>query len=89
MAVFVLGLFISGTNGTIHQMDGELFGMILPQSLPKRGDYNALSQGDISTYYASVRHSENNTLRSTFEWTNGSRSLRTTAPMALTNSVMH
>lgn len=89
MAVFVLGLFISGNNGTMHQMDGDLFGVIVPQSLPKQGDYTALSQGDISTYYASVRHSENNTLRSTFEWTNGSRSLRTTPPMAQTNSVMH
>lgn len=89
MAVFVLGLFISGTSGTMHQMDGDLFGVIISHSLPKQGDYTALSQGDISTYYASVRHSENNTLRGTFEWTNGSHSLRTAPPMAQTNSVMH
>lgn len=89
MAVFVLALFITGTNGAMHHMDGELFGVIIPQSLPKQGEYTALAQGDISTYYAAVRHSENNTLRSTFEWTNGSRSLRTAPPMAQTNSVMH
>ena len=81
MAVFVLGLFISGTNGTMHQMDGDPLGTALVQA--------ALNHKDYSTYYASGRHSENNTLRSTFEWTNGSRSLRTTPPMAQTNSVMH
>lgn len=81
MAVFVLGLFISGTNGALHQMDGDPLGTALVQA--------ALNHEDYSSYYASARHSENNTLRSTFEWTNGSRSLRTTPPMAQTNSVMH
>ncbi len=81
MAVFVLGLFITGSHGALQSMDGDPLGNTLTRA--------ALRQPVYSTYYASVRHSENNTLRSTFEWTNDSHSLRTTPPMAQTNSVMH
>lgn len=80
MAVFVFGVFISGSNGSLHHLDSDDF----PSALTRA----ALKQPSYSTYYAAVRHSENNTLRSTFEWTNDSRSLRTTPPMAQTNSVM-
>ncbi len=80
MAVFVFGLFISGSNGSLHHLDSDDF----PSALTKA----ALKQPGYSTYYAAVRHSENNTLRSTFEWTNDSHSLRTAPPMAQTNSVM-
>lgn len=80
MAVFVFGLFISGSNGSFHPLDTDNFPTALTQA--------ALKQPTYSTYYASVRHSENNTLRSTFEWTNDSHSLRTAPPMAQTNSVM-
>ena len=80
MAVFVFGLFISGSNGAFHPLDGDNY----PSALA----HAALTQPDYSTYYASVRHSDNNALRSTFEWTNDSHSLRTTPPMAQTNSVM-
>ena len=80
MAVFVFGLFISGSNGAFHQLDTENYTTALAKA--------ALTQPDYSTYYASVRHSDNNALRSTFEWTNDSHSLRTTPPMAQTNSVM-
>ena len=80
MAVFLFGLFISGSNGSFHHLDSDGF----PSALTKA----ALKQPGYSTYYASVRHSENNTLRSTFEWTNDSHSLRTAPPMAQTNSVM-
>lgn len=80
MAVFVFGLFLSGTNGSFHDLDTDNFPTALTQA--------ALKQPSYSTYYASVRHSENNTLRSTFEWTNDSHSLRTAPPMAQTNSVM-
>ena len=80
MAVFVFGLFIVGSNGALHHFD--------PDSSPSILANAALTRPGYSTYYASVRHSENNTLRSTFEWTNGSHSLTTTPPMAQTNSVM-
>ena len=80
MAVFVFGLFISGSNGSFHHLDTDNFPTALTQA--------ALKQPNYSTYYASGRHSENNTLRSTFEWTNDSHSLRTAPPMAQTNSVM-
>ncbi len=80
MAVFVFGLFITGSNGAFHPLDGDNF----PSALA----HASMTQPDYSTYYASVRHSDNNALRSTFEWTNQSRSLRTTPPMPQTNSVM-
>jgi len=79
MAVFVFGLFISGGNGSFHHLDPDGF----PSALTKA----ALKQPGYSTYYASVRHSENNTLRSTFEWTNDSRSLTSAAPLFDTNSL--
>ncbi len=80
MAVFVFGLFITGSNGAFHPLDGDNF----PSALA----HASMTQPDYSTYYASARHSDNNALRSTFEWTNQSRSLRTTPPMPQTNSVM-
>ena len=80
MAVFVFGLFIFGSNGALHHYDSDNF----PSALATA----ALTQPDYSTYYASVRHSGNNALRSTFEWTNESHSLKTAPPMAQTNSVI-
>jgi hypothetical protein len=80
MAVFVFGLFIYGSNGALHHYDSDNY----PSALAAA----ALTQPDYSTYYASVRHSGNNALRSTFEWTNESHSLKTAPPMAQTNSVI-
>ena len=80
MAVFVFGLFLFGNNGTLHSYDSENYPGVLAPA--------ALTQPDFSTYYASVRHSGNNALRSTFEWTNDSHSLKTAPPMAQTNSVI-
>jgi hypothetical protein len=77
MAVFVFGLFLFGNNGALHDSD--------PYAAVAAA---ALTQPDYSTYYASVRHSGNNALRSTFEWTNESHSLKTAPPMAQTNSVI-
>lgn len=78
MAVFVFGLFIFGSNGALHHYDSENYPALAAA---------AMTQPDYSTYYASVRHSGNNALRSTFEWTNESHSLKTAPPMAQTNSV--
>lgn len=80
MAVFLFGLFVSGTNGSLHHLDSENY----PSALARA----SMTQPDYSTYYASVRHSDNNALRSTFEWTNDSHSLRTTPSMPQTNSVI-
>ena len=80
MAVFVFGLFLFGNNGALHTYDSGNYPGVLATA--------ALTQPDYSTYYASVRHSGNNTLRSTFEWTNDSHSLKTAPPMAQTNSVI-
>lgn len=80
MAVFVFGLFLSGSHGALQHLDSDNY----PTALARA----ALTQPDYSTYYASVRHSDNNALRSTFEWTNDNHSLRTAPPMAQTNSVM-
>ena len=80
MAVFVFGLFLFGNHGALHHFDADHSPSLLATA--------ALTKPGYSTYYASVRHSENNTLRGTFEWTNGSHSLTTTPPMAQTNSVM-
>jgi hypothetical protein len=82
MAVFVLGMFAFGNHpGGLHQFNGESARSLLATA--------ALTQPDLATYYVSVRHSENNALRSTFEWTNDSRSLTTAPPVAQTNSLMH
>jgi len=78
MAAFVFGMFIVGSNGAMHHFDSDNSSSILASA--------ALTRPAYSTYYASVRHSENNTLRSTFEWTNDSHSLTTTPPMAQTNN---
>jgi hypothetical protein len=80
MAMFVLGLFIAGSNGAWHHFESDSQTAALAEAALKKPDY--------STYYASVRHSGNNALRSTFEWTNDSPSLKTAPPMAQTNSVM-
>lgn len=81
MAVFVFGAFVVGNHpGAFHHFDGASSSSVIAAA--------AITQPDFSTYYADARHSENNALRGTFEWTNGSRSLRTTPPMAQTNSVM-
>ena len=79
MAVFVLGMFVFGqSRGGLHQFDGSShLTAAAAWELP-----------GMAPYYASVRHSENNTLRSTFEWTNDSRSLTTSPPMTPTNSVI-
>lgn len=79
MAVFVFGLFLFGNNGALHDYDSEPYSPLAAA---------VLTQPDYSTYYASVRHSGNNALRSTFEWTNESHSLKTAPPMAHTNSVI-
>jgi hypothetical protein len=81
MAVFVFGAVLFGNHpGAFSHFD--------PQTRPSDLAHAALTQPDFSTYYADVRHSENNALRSSFEWTNDSRSLRTAPPMAHTNSVL-
>lgn len=78
MAVFLLGMFLCGSHSALHSA-----------SLPSMLANASLTQPEFSTYYASVQHSENNTLRNTFEWTNGNSSLSTAGPMAQTNSVLH
>ena len=81
MAVFVLGLVVFGNHsGALPQFErGPSPGLVATA---------ALTQPELSAYYTSVRHSDNNALRNIFEWTNGSRSLTTAPPMAQTNSVM-
>jgi hypothetical protein len=82
MAVFVLGMFTFGNHSAgLHPLNGDSARNLLATA--------AISQPDMATYYVSVRHSGNNALRSTFEWTNDSRSLTTAPPMAQTNSLMH
>jgi len=81
MAVFIFGLFLYGHNpGAFHHFDAEAG----PAKLAAAA---ALTRPDYAAYYADVRHGGNNTLRGTFEWTNDSRSLTTTPPVAQTNSV--
>jgi len=81
MAVFMLGIFLySNEAGLLHQFH--------PSPVSSLTATAALSQPEYATYYASVRHSENNALRNTFEWTNGNRSLSTAPPVAPTNSVI-
>ena len=82
MAVFVLGVFVVGPHpaGLEHFNDETSPGFLA--TVP-------LAHAELAPYYASVRHSDNNALRSTFEWTNGGGSLRTAPPMAQTNSVIH
>jgi len=49
----------------------------------------ALSQPHLATYYASASHSEHNAWPiTTFEWTNGSRSLSTAPPVFSTNGLL-
>lgn len=82
MALFVLGVFVLGNHhGGLEQFNGDPVRSVLAAA--------ALKQPDMSTYYVSVRHSGNNALRSSFEWTNDSRSLTTAPPMAQTNSILH
>jgi len=84
MAVFFLGVFLYGNEaGLLHQFHASP-----APSLTSTAAAAVLSQPEYATYYASVRHSENNALRNTFEWTNGSSSLTTAPPMAPTNSVI-
>ena len=78
MALFLFGVFLSGGHAGLH-----------PAPVPSLLATASLKQPEFSTYYASVRHSENNALRNTFEWTNGNGSLSTAPPMAQTNRVMH
>ena len=81
MAVFVFGAILFGNQpGAFSRFDAEASPSVFAEAAMTRPDYSA--------YYASVRHSDNNTLRSTFEWTNDSHSLRTAPPMARTNTVM-
>ena len=81
MAVFVFGAILFGNQpGAFSHFDAEASPSVFAEAAMTRPDYSA--------YYASVRHSDNNTLRSTFEWTNDSHSLRTAPPMARTNTVM-
>ena len=81
MAVFMLGLFLSVHGGLLHHLHAATSTSLFATA--------SLTQPEYSTYYASVQHSENNTLRNTFEWTNGNSSLSTAPPMAPTNSVRH
>ena len=81
MAVFLLGLFVLGNHsGALPQLERA----------PSRGllATAALTRPELSAYYASARHSDNNALRNTFEWTNESASLTSAPPMAQTNSVI-
>lgn len=81
MAVLLLGLFLYGNQaGFLHQFHPPPSSSLLATA--------ALSQPEFSAYYADARHSENNALRNTFEWTNGNSSLSTARPMAQTNSVI-
>lgn len=81
MAVFVLGMFLFGHQQSgLHPFPNQLSASFLATA--------ALAEPDMASYYVAANHSENNTLRSTFEWTNDSHSLRTAPPMAQTNSVM-
>jgi hypothetical protein len=82
MAVFVLGIFVAGQHPAgLERFNGETSPGFLATV--------AIDHTELAPYYASVRHSDNNALRSTFEWTNGGGSLRTAPPMAQTNSVIH
>jgi hypothetical protein len=82
MAMFVLGVFALGNHaGGLSQFNGDPVRTVLAAA--------ALKQPDMSTYYVSMRHSGNNALRGSFEWTNDSRSLTTAPPMAQTNSILH
>jgi hypothetical protein len=81
MAVFVFGVFVFGNHpGAFERFNTTASPGVL-------ATVAALAQPDYAAYYADVRHGGNNTLRSTFEWTNGSRSLTTAPPVARTNSV--
>jgi hypothetical protein len=81
MAVFALGLFVFENHpDALHQFDAAPSAGLLATS--------ALVQPELSSYYASVRHSDRNALRNTFESTNRSGSLTTAPPMSRTNSVM-
>src|SRR6266542_7019618 len=66
MAVFVLGLGVFGNHtGALPHLEAAPSPGLLATA--------ALTQPDWSAYYASVRHSENNALRNTLEWTNENR----------------
>ena len=88
MAVFVLGVFVVGQHPAgLQQFNGETSPNFLATVAWSRTEL--APSVELAPYYASVRHSDNNALRSTFEWTNGGGSLRTAPPMAQTNSVIH
>lgn len=78
MALVCLGLFLAG------QQHGMLPG-INPSGSPSLLAAAALDQPDLSTYYVSARHSENNTPMVGLEWTNGNFAL-STGP---TNHLIH
>ena len=81
MAVFVLGLFVFGNHaGALRQFDATPSSALLATA--------ALNRPELAAYCASLRHSDNNALRNTFEWTNDSSSLTSAPPMAQTNSVI-
>src|SRR5262249_17961464 len=77
MAVFFLGLFLYGQAGLAHQFNRASAASMIATA--------ALSRPELSAYYDSPRHSDNNALRNTLEWTNGNSSLSTAPPMAQTN----
>lgn len=84
MAVFLFGLFLQGNPG------GTLPRLLSSSPSPVGLLASAiLRQPQLSAYCDPLRHSDNNALRNTFEWTNLSHSLTTAPPMARTNSVMH
>ena len=88
MAVFVLGLFVVGQHPAgLEHFNAETSPNFLATVAWSRAEL--APSVELAPYYASVRHSDNNALRSTFEWTNGGGSLRTAPPMAQTNSVIH
>jgi hypothetical protein len=78
MALVCLGLFLAS------QQHGMLAG-IHPASSPTLFTAATLEQPNLSTYYVSARHSENNTPMVGLEWTNGSFGL-STGP---TNHLIH
>ena len=87
--MFLLGLFLYGNQaGMLHQFHQAPTPSLLATAV--------LREPELSAYYADIRHSENNALRNTFEWTNANEnsstsrsSVSTAPPIARTNSVIY
>ncbi len=82
MAIFVT-LMICGSRGP------DQLNEFIHSPASGLGAAAALSQPELATYYAGAIHSDHNVWPvTTFEWTNGSRSLTTAVPVWNTNSLM-